>query len=336
MKQIDFARLLTAFLTEYLPSQRNMSPNTIMAYRDAFTLLLRYCRDVKGIAPDQMNFKDLNATLVVDFLNYLESERRSAPCTRNHRLAALHSFCRYVQIECPDHMLECQRILAIPHKRHERAEVGYLRAEELAVILAQPNLATRQGRRDAVLLSVLYDTAARTSELIRLTPQDIRLEPPAQVRLTGKGRKTRAVPLMKATVEILTEYLHENGLDHTQQIRDPLFQNRQGKRLSRSGIRHILEKHVERARETHRTLREDISPHTLRHTKAMHLLQAGNPLVVIRNILGHTQVQTTEIYARADMEMKRKTLETIADTSPSPTIPSWQQSPDLLERLRNL
>jgi integrase/recombinase XerD len=336
MKQIDLAHLLTAFLKEYLPSQRNMSPNTIMAYRDAFTLLLRYCRDVRGIAPDRVNFEHLSAALVVDFLKYLENERRSMPCTRNHRLAALHSFFRYVQVERPDLMLECQRILAIPHKRHERAEVGYLRTEELAAILAQPDLTTRQGRRDAVLLSVLYDTGARITELLRLVAQDIRLEAPAQVRLTGKGGKVRSVPLMKATVLLLTEYFRENGLDRPEQITESLFQNRQGKRLTRSGARHILDKYVSQARKTHPMLREAISPHTFRHTKAMHLLQAGNPLVVIRNILGHSQVQTTEIYARADMEMKRKALETIADISPSPTIPSWQQSPNLLERLRNL
>lgn len=336
MKQIEFAHLLTTFLKEYLPSQRNMSSNTIVAYRDAFTLLLRYCRDVRGIPPDEVKFEHLSAALVVDFLKYLEKERNSTPRTRNHRLAALHSFFRYVQIEHPDLMLECQRILAIPYKRHECAEVGYLRAEELAAILAQPDLTTRQGRRDAVLLSLLYDTGARATELLGLVAQDIRLEFPAQVRLTGKGRKVRSVPLMKATVDLLTEYFRERGLDRPEQSTEPLFQNGQGKRLTRSGLRYILNKYIERARNTCSTLRKAISPHTLRHTKAMHLLQAGNPLVVIQNILGHSQVQTTEIYARADMEMKRKALKTIADASSAPTLPPWQENPNLLEKLRNL
>jgi len=280
--------------------------------------------------------EQLTPSLIVDFLKHLEEKRNCKPRSRNQRLAALHSFFRYVHVERPQYMLQCQRILAIPHQRQEHPLVEYLDPEDLAAILAQPDLNAQQGRRDAVLLSLLYDTGARVQEIIDLTIRDIRLDPPAQIRLTGKGRKTRCVPLMKGTVDLLRDYLHEWDLGLPKDSPVTVFRNREGHPLSRSGIRHILLKYVEQARANRPTLRGDISPHTLRHTKAMHLLQAGNPLVVIRNILGHSHVQTTEIYARADMEMKRKALESVADLSPPPTIPSWKKDPDLLVRLRNL
>ena len=332
----DFPRLLTKFLGEYLPSQRNMSSNTIKSYRDTFMLLLRYCRERKNIILEQLEITRIDAVLIVDFLSYLETERHCSTATRNQRLAAMHAFFRFLQTEQPEYMLHYQRILAIPSKRRERPEVGYLSGDDLSAILAQPDLSTSAGRRDAVLLSVLYDAGARVQELIDLNVRDLRLEAPAQVRLTGKGRKIRSVPLMKQTVSLLKQYFKEHGFNIIKLDRTPVFRNRKRERLSRSGIRYILKKYVDQAKAVCPTLREDISPHMLRHSKAMHLLQAGNPLVVIRNILGHTDVKTTEIYARADMEMKRRALSTIADDSPTPDIQSWQKNPDLLEWLRNL
>ena len=332
----DFPRLLTKFLGEYLPSQRNMSSNTIKSYRDTFMLLLRYCREKKNIILEQLEITQIDAALIVDFLSYLETERHCSATTRNQRLAAIHAFFRFLQTEQPEYMLHYQRILAIPSKRHKRPEVGYLSGDDLAVILAQPDLSTSEGRRDAVLLSVLYDTGARVQELIDMNVRDLRLETPAQVRLIGKGRKMRNVPLMLQTVRLLKQYFKEHDFNTLKHNQEPVFRNRKGERLSRSGIRYILKKCVDQAKAVYPTLREDISPHMLRHSKAMHLLQAGNPLVVIRNILGHTDVKTTEIYARADMEMKRQALLTIADASPTPDINSWKKNPDLLEWLKNL
>jgi integrase/recombinase XerD len=171
MKPTDFSVHVTTFLTHYLAAQRNVSPNTIKAYRDVFTLLLRFCRDVQGIAPERLRLEQIDVSLVEAFLDYLERDRHSAPCTRNHRLAGLHAFFRYVQSEEPDRMLQCQKILAIPQRRHARPTVGYLFKEDLAEILAQPDLRNRGGRRDAVLLSILYDTGARVQELIDLRPE---------------------------------------------------------------------------------------------------------------------------------------------------------------------
>lgn len=336
MKPTDFSVHVTTFLTHYLAAQRNMSPNTIKAYRDVFTLLLRFCRDVKGIAPERLRLEQIDVSVVEAFLDYLERERHSAPRTRNHRLAALHAFFRYVQSEEPNRMLQCQKILAIPQRRHARPTVGYLFKEDLAEILAQPDLTNPEGRRDAVLLSILYDTGARVQELIDLSAGDVRLDSPAQVRLMGKGRKMRAVPLMDKTVQLLRDHMHENHLDRPEQFDRPLFRNARDQRLSRSGIRYILQKHVGKARCKRPSLNRTVTPHMLRHTKGMHLLQGGISLDMIRDFLGHADVKTTQIYARANLEMKRKALERISDSSPVRAIPSWQQNKNLLEWLRSL
>jgi site-specific recombinase XerD len=336
MKPTDFSVHVTSFLTHYLAAQRNVSPNTIKAYRDVFTLLLRFCRDVQGIAPERLRLEQIDVSLVEAFLDYLERERKSSPRTRNHRLAALHAFFRYVQAEEPARMLQCQKILAIPQRRHARPTVAYLSKEELAEILAQPDLRTPDGRRDAVLLSVLYDTGARVQELIDLSVGDVRMDPPAQLRLLGKGRKMRAVPFMGNTVQLLRDHIWENHLDRPEQFDKPLFQNARNQRLSRSGIRYILQKYLVRARNKRPSLSRTVSPHTLRHTKGMHLLQSGISLDMIRDFLGHVDVKTTQIYARANLEMKRNALEKINDSSPVQTIPCWQQNKDLLDWLHSL
>jgi len=337
MKPTNFAAHLTAFLTNYLPLQRNVSPNTIKAYRDSFVLLLRYCRDTRQLPPDRLSLEQIDPPLVLDFLNHLEKDRRCTARTRNLRLTAFHAFFRYLQTEEPGFLLPCQRMMAIPLQRQVPRVVDYLSPESLAVILRQPDLAKRAGRRDAVLMSLLYDTGTRVQELLDLSVRDVRLESPAQVRVTGKGRKTRVVPLMNNTVELLREYMHEQGMSGPEQLDKPLFRNRFGGRLSRSGIRYLLEKYTQSAYATQTPPHlPNVSPHTFRHSKAMHLLQAGNPLVVIRDFLGHAAIKSTEIYARADLDMTRKALDKASDKSPIKGIPSWQQDKGLLEWLSSL
>ncbi|MDE0420775.1 MAG: site-specific integrase [Gammaproteobacteria bacterium] len=336
MKPTDLSVHLTAFLTHHLAAQRNLSPNTIRAYRDTFTLLLRYCRDRRGIALERLCLKQVDVPLVEAFLDHLEQDREVSIRTRNYRLAALHAFFRYVQSEVPDHLLQCQRILAIPLRRHSRTTVDYLTKEDLARILAQPDVRTGAGRRDAVLLSVLYDTGARVQELVDISAGDVRLDAPAQIRLFGKGRKVRAVPLMDATTRLLGDYLRECGLVRPERLEQPLFQNRRGDRLSRWGVRYILDKHVEAVRREHPGFSQKVTPHTFRHTKGMHLLQSGVSLEVIRDFLGHEHVLTTQIYARANLEMKRKALEQATDTTTFPDIPSWKNDRSLIEWLRAL
>jgi site-specific recombinase XerD len=199
MKPTDLAVYLRAFLTHYLPVQRSASPNTISGYRYAFVLLLRYCEEVCRIPVERLCLEDVDPARVLAFLDHIENERGGCAQTRNHRLAALHSFFRYVQTQAPEHLAQCQRILAIPLQRISHEDPTYLSSTVLAALLAQPDRSTRMGRRDAMLLSVLYDTGARVQELIDLRVRDVHLASPARVRLTGKGRKTRLVPLMSNT-----------------------------------------------------------------------------------------------------------------------------------------
>lgn len=241
MKPTDLSVHVTNFLTRYLAGQRNLSPNTIKAYRDVFTLLLRFGRDVRGVAVERLCLGDIDVACVEAFLDHLAQERHCSIRTQNQRLAVLHAFFRYVQSEVPERMLQCQKIMAMPLRRHVQVPVAYLSKEELTHVLAHPDPATPAGRRDAVMLSVLYDTGARAQELIDLNAHDVRLTTPAQIRLLGKGRKVRVVPLMEATAQLLRDHLRENDLDRPERGHLPLFQNRQGGRLSRSGLRYLLQ-----------------------------------------------------------------------------------------------
>jgi integrase/recombinase XerD len=336
MKPTDFARHLTRFLGEYLPAHRNVSPNTITSYRDVFTLLLRYCQEHHRLSPDRLCLDQLSASRILEFLGHLETERHCTSRTRNQRLAAIHAFFRYLQSEAPDRLVQCQQILAIPLHRHERKAVPYLEAGDLAVLLAQPDRTTVEGRRHAALLRVLYDTGARVQEIIDLRVGDVRLDTPAQVRLTGKGRKTRIVPLMSETAALLGEHLREHCPQGNTRPDDPLFFNRCGQRLSRSGVRYLIGKYTQQARQQRSSLPAKISPHVLRHTKAMHLLQSGNPMPTIQAILGHTDIKTCTIYASADLEMKRQALEKAAPMTPLTAAPSWQSNRQLMDWLRSL
>jgi site-specific recombinase XerD len=212
--------------------------------------------------------------------------------------------------------------------------VNYLTPEELSEILAKPNLTTIWGRRDAVLLSLLYDTGARVQELVDLKVRDVRLNSPAQIRLTGKGRKVRVVPLMSGTVNLLDQYMREHRLDRPECTDSILFFNRRGENLSRSGVRYLLAKYSEDVCRSKTSRSGKVSPHTMRHSKAMHLLQAGNPATVIQSI--HADIRSTDIYARADMEMKRHALEKAAGMGPSVSMPSWQIDKGLMDWLRSL
>jgi site-specific recombinase XerD len=338
MTPTDFARHLTGFLTTYLGAQRNASPNTVRSYRDTFVLLLRFLRDAHHQPAAKVTLATLEAPRLVAFLEHLQSARGCSARTCNQRLAAVHAFARYVQTEAPEHLLAMQRILAIPPRRFARRPVAYLEAADLGAVLAQPDGVTPVGRRDAVLLSVLYDTGARCQELLDLSVKDVRLEAPAHVRLTGKGRKTRVVPLMASTVALLRAHLRAHGLDGPEAAERPVFAGRHGRRMSRSGLRYLLAKHTRAAARARPGLPAKVGPHTLRHSKAMHLLQAGIPLVIIRDILGHVDLKTTEVYARADLEMKRRALETAAGApnAPAPPTPSWRDDRDLMAWLTAL
>lgn len=333
MKKTDFASYLTVFLEHYLPELKNVSPNTISAYCDTFRLLLIYCQGVEKLRVEKLRLEDLTPELVDRFLNWLETNRNNAIATRNHRLAAIHSFVRYVQTQEPRLLLNFQRILAIPVKKTERTAIKPLTKEAISVILRQPDTSTKQGRRDATLLSLMYDTAVRVQELCDLRIEDIRLEHPASVRIYGKGRKTRTVPILDSTAKNIRNYLNENHFLSPEKSHLPLFVNRDGKKMSRANVTYLLDKYVKSASEEDPTIPVRITPHVMRHTKAMHIYEAENNLIYVRDILGHTDIKTTGIYARSSLAMKRKALEQVSD-SPVPDIPSWQRSKDMMEWLK--
>jgi integrase/recombinase XerD len=331
----DFAVLLHRFLTAHLAGLRGCSPHTIGSYRDAFKLLICYFRDERSIPPEKLTLDRIDAAAIAGFLNWLEASRHNSIATRNQRLAAVSSFYRWMQSQDPARMASCQDILAIPAKKQAQPGVNHLTAGQTRRLLTQPDRSTRRGRRDATLLAVLYDTAARVQELADLTVRDIRLQPPALAVLTGKGGKTRHVPLGNNTTALLSAYLAEHGLDQPGHDNHPLFANQHGTKLSRGGIAWIIGKYQARTGDP-ALVSTDLSPHVLRHSKAMHLYEAGVPLPYIRDILGHVELSTTEIYARASTEAKRKALEAAYTEIVTDDLPEWNQDPGLLNWLASL
>ena len=331
----DFAVFLHRFLTSHLAGMRGCSPNTIASYRDTFKLLIGWFSDVRSIPPDKLTLDRIDADAITGFLNWLEAERHNSIATRNQRLAAVSSFYRWMQSQDPARMASCQDILAIPAKKQAQPGVNHLTAGQTRLLLAQPDRSTRRGRRDATLLAVLYDTAARVQELADLTVRDIRLQPPALAVLTGKGRKTRHVPLGDNTAALLSAYLAEHGLDKPGHDDHPLFVSQHRSKLTRGGIACIIGKYQARAGDP-ALASADLSPHVLRHSKAMHLCEAGIPLPYIRDILGHVDLATTEIYARASTEAKRKALEAAYTEIVTDDLPEWNQNPGLLNWLASL
>jgi integrase/recombinase XerD len=334
MKITIFSKYLADFLTRYLPGERGASSNTVLSYKDTFLLLVRFMKTVKGISPECLDLKEVNRDNILAFLHWLESEKHCSVPTRNARLTALHSFFRYLQYEDPSYLHMSGQILSIPIKKTLTATVTYLSLDAVKAILAGPDLTLKRGRRDLALLSLMYDTGARVQEIIDLTPAMIRLDNPCTVRLLGKGKKTRIVPLMDAQVGFLKDYMSENNLLLPYASQHPLFTNNRKEKLTRAGITHILSKYVLLAQQHNKSIiNGTVTPHVIRHSKAMHLLQAGVNLVYIRDILGHVSVKTTEIYARTDSKKKREALESAYSEVKPENIPTWLANNNLLEWL---
>ena len=336
MKPTDFAKYLTEFLSEYLPTQKNVSKNTIRSYRDTFKLLITYCQEIKGVSSERITLNVLSSEWVTGFLEWLEMNRKCSISTRNQRLAAIHSFFKYVQAEEPAGIFHFQKITAIPIKKAKKTVVEYLTPEAMKLLLEQPDRHTPKGRRDLTLISVLYDSGARVQELIDMKVCDVTLQVPAVLTLTGKGNKTRRVPIMKNTASLLQSYLLENKLDKPWRNESPLFTNNQHHKLTRKGVTYIIAKYVESARKTSSLLPTKVNNHMLRHSKAMHLLQAGVNLIYIRDFLGHVDLKTTEIYARADTEMKRKAIENLYPDLIDSDLPDWSKDQALLSWLSEI
>jgi integrase/recombinase XerD len=318
------APVLQAFFTDRLIAQRRASGHTITGYRDTYRLLVRFAATKIGKAPSTLNIADLDAALIVEFLDHLEQGRHNTARTRNWRLAAIHSLFGYAALHHPEDAAVIQRVLAVPAKRRDRSPVTWLTDPEVDALLAAPDRSTWTGRRDHTMLVLAIQTGLRISELIGLARADVNLKAGPHVRCMGKGRKERATPLTRLTVAVLREWLSEqHGEAH-----DPLFPTRTAGRLSPDAIEHRLAVHLVAARKTCPSLRaKHVTMHTLRHTCAMRLLHAGVDIAIIALWLGHEQIATAHIYLHADMAQKERA---IARVTPPGTAPGRYQPTDQL------
>jgi integrase/recombinase XerD len=318
------APALQAFFTDRLVQQRQASPHTVAAYRDTFRLLLAFVHERSGKTPCSLDFADLDAPVVGEFLTHLETVRGNSVRTRNARLAAIHSFFHFAAFRHPEHAALIQRVLAIPHKRFERALVTFLDRPEIEALLTAPDRSTLIGRRDHTLLLLAVQTGLRLSELTGLRIQDVHLDSGPHLRCFGKGRKERITPLTRQTVAVLKTWLRERG----GQPSDLLFPSRLGGRLSSDAVQRLVRNYAATASRQQPSLNaKTITPHVLRHTNAMQLLASGVDTSVIALWLGHESVQTTQIYLHADLSLKERAL---ALTTPPLTRPGRYRPPDAL------
>jgi site-specific recombinase XerD len=337
MKPTDFAKTLSDFLSKYLPGERGMSPNTIASYKDAFILLINFMEKRRKTNINKLSLKDFTKDSIVEFLDWLQSERHCCDATRNVRLASLHSFFRYLQYEVPEYLHEWQQILSIREKKAEKGVISYLTMDGIKLLLQQPDPSTAKGLRDLAMFALMYDSGGRVQEILDLTPSGIRLTKPCTVKLVGKGNKARIVPMMEQQLVHLIRFMEKNKLLENNMNLHPLFFNSRKEKLTRAGAHHILQRYASKAREKNPALiPEKISCHSFRHSRAMHLLQAGVHLVYIRDILGHKSVVTTEIYAKVDSKQKREAIEKVYQNLITKEEPVWIQNSNLLEWLKGL
>lgn len=320
----NFAALLTRFFTQRLIQQRHASPHTIKSYRDTFHLLLQFAKTRLGKEPSQLTVEQIDAPLVSAFLDDLQDRRGISARSRNLRLTAIRSFFRFAAFEMPAQSGPIQRVLAIPSKRFAQEQVHYLTRPEVDALLAAPDQTTWSGRRDHALLLLAVQTGLRLSELTGLTRQDVQCGAGAHVHVVGKGRKERSTPLTKQTAAVLQAWLKEPPRGDGRMV----FPNRQGGRMSNDGVQYLLAQHVKTANKHCPSLKnKKVSPHVLRHTAAMELLQAGVDTTVIALWLGHESVETTHVYLEADLAMKEKML---AKTTAHDGTPGIYKPPDAL------
>jgi site-specific recombinase XerD len=303
--QTSFPTLLEAFFTRRLIAQRRASPHTVVSYRDTFRLLFQFAEKQLAKVPSRLTLEDLNAPFLGAFLDHLESTRANGARSRNLRLTAIRSFFRYAALETPQHSGLIQRVLAIPNKRQARPLVGFLTRPEIDALLAVPDRDKWLGRRDHALLLTVVQTGLRLAEATSIRQQDVCLTTGAHVRCEGKGRKERCTPLAKSTVTVLTAWIREQGADGTR----ILFPSARGGRLSADAVQHLVAKYATAAQQACPSLAEKrVSPHVLRHTTAMELLQAGVDRTLIALWLGHESVETTQIYLDANLRIKEEAL----------------------------
>jgi integrase/recombinase XerD len=339
MASNNFAKQLSRFLSVYLPHERNVSSNTVSAYQDAFISLLVYLRDEKHIKADKARLADINRDNIIGYLHWLIDKQGCSIATRNNRLAAVRSFVSYLQYDSLEYMDQWQRILAIRGLKKEHTTPSHFNKEGIKLLLEQMDTTDPRGLRHLAILALMYDTGCRVQELADLTIESLRIQcKPYSIKIYGKGRKIRIVPLSEHVVDILTKYIDCYHIDTDIGKKNPLFCNSSKNKLTRAGITYILNKYAVMARMSNPSLIPEItSCHQLRYSRAMHLLQSGVNLVWIRDLLGHSSIQTTEIYARADSKQKREAIEKASENlTPSDAIGEWVDNKDLISCLKGL
>lgn len=305
-----FSALVQNYFCKFLINQRHVSDRTVQTYRDTFRLLFKFISEKTGKTASQLCLSDTNADMILNFLNYLESERKNVINSRNIRLAAIRSFFHYVEYQEPEALPAIQRIFAIPMKRFDRVLIESLSKEEISAIINGADATTWSGRRDQALMTLMYNTGGRVSEMINLKREDLELSKSHVVHLHGKGRKERSIPLWKSTSHVIDKWLKE--ID--EKAETPLFPNRFGERMTRAGIEERLNFSVNKAKiKCHSLKNKKVSPHVIRHTTAMHLLQSGVDLTVISLWLGHENINTTHKYMEANLQMKERILEAVEE-----------------------
>lgn len=335
MKSTDFATHLSRYFTNYLPGEKGSSPQTIDSYRYAFILFLEYV-ETNGMKAEKLKIKDFNREIILGFLEWLEIERGNSPSTRNGRLAAMKGFVHYLKYEFPDYLSEYQKILAIPLKKTRQPEISYLKKDGVKLLVNQIDLNDKNGLRDYCMVMLLYTTGVRVSELINARVKDLSLSAPYTMLVHGKGGKSRYVPLAKTSIEYIRKYLSKMGYDKEIMYDEFLFKNHLNKQFTRQGIAYILKKYGNLARaEDSSLVPSDLSPHKMRHTTAMELLASGVELIYIRDLLGHSSITTTEIYAKADAQLKLKAIEAASKEIVPSSEAKWEKDKNLKEWLKN-
>ncbi len=337
MKHETLSYYLQKFFLEYLPGERGVSTNTIASYSDCFSLLLIFFEKELLVKPEKLTMEHISKENIVSFLSWLEEDRKCCVSTRNVRLGALHSFFRYMQYKDVAHIDQWNQALSIKAKKCKEPDISYMSITGIKTLLEQPDQRTIQGLRDLAMLTCIYETGARVQEVCDLTRSRLHLEYPMTVRILGKGRKERIVPISKEAGSILMSYIARANLDDPSRWEHPLFPNRNGQKMTRSGASYMLEKYLVQMRKSNPGLvPKNFTCHCIRHSRAMHLLQEGVNLVYIRDILGHVHVETTELYAKADSKLKRAAMEASYPNVLPQVEAEWIKDTKLLSWLKTL
>ena len=334
MKQTKFAHFLNKYFTVYLPNVNGHTPRTIDSYRYAFIHLLSYFESC-GIRADEIELTDLTVMTVSEYLSWLESAKHNSVATRNHRQAAVNSFIRYLMYETPEYINEFQRILGMSVKKTQTKAISYLKTEGVTLFFEQINRSSKTGLRDYAMLAIMYATGIRVSEVIGIKIKDVSLFEPPTLLIHGKGQKSRYVPILNNTKGILRDYITVHHLNEDRYQHDWLFKSHMKTQFTRQGVNYIVKKYADMAREINPSLiPHDFSPHKLRHTTAMELVDAGVDLIYIRDLLGHVSVKTTEVYAKAQSAKKREAIEAVSKVLLGKQEAKWDNDTHLKDWLK--